>query len=502
NNWVKQGFDLHRSKEEYEKCLFCQKSLEDGFLESLTKHFSKDYEELQNKITDFISKLNKLKKEKLPEINSNISSELQSNYVVKAKALNGIIDSHNQWINDAVEKLQEKYQNTLTVVQALKKTENFKKAYDTALKELNSVINSHNSQVDNHDAVVKSTKEKLEYHLIAVAIEEQDYAKIKKNLENSINNLEIEKQKLEKIKEKIDDLEKKTSNIGKAVQEINKHLEEFFGRKEIQLKLDEGNLGYFIEKDGHFAQNLSEGEKTAIAFSYFIAKTLERDFKVTDGIIFIDDPISSFDSNFIYHCFSVIKNHFKDAGQLFISTHNFELLNLVKEWYSRKNSKAKSKGKNEICEFYMLENVIENGKRHASIIPLEETLRNFKSEYHYLFYLLCRFSDKAVPEYADYYTIGNVARRFLEIFANFKIPTTGDLSSKIGELGIDTSRISETEQDKVYKLIQEFSHGMDPTSTIEHKDKRESREAIRILLNMVRESDPKHFELLQKNIPS
>ena len=255
-----------------------------------------------------------------------------------------------------------------------------------------------------------------------------------------------------------------------------------------------------IKRDNEIATNLSEGEKTAIAFSYFITKVQEKDFKVKDGIIFIDDPISSFDSNFIYHCFSVIRNHFKNSKQLFISTHNFELLNLVKEWFRNKNYQAKKKGKDEVCGFYMIENTLEHNKRHAYLKPMEETLKNFKSEYHYLFFLLNRFDEKDVPEYADFYTIGNIARRFLEIFTNFKIPTTGDLSSKIGQLS--TQAVTDTEKDKVYKLIQEFSHGSDPTSTIEHKDKRESKDAINILLKIVEESDPKHFELLKKNLTS
>ena len=101
-------------------------------------------------------------------------------------------------------------------------------------------------------------------------------------------------------------LEQKTSNIGKAIQKINKHLKEFFGREEIKLELDGDKNGYIIKRDGKIAKNLSEGEKTAIAFSYFVVKVEEKEFKIKDGIIFIDDPISSFDSNFIYHTFSLI----------------------------------------------------------------------------------------------------------------------------------------------------------------------------------------------------
>ncbi len=64
--------------------------------------------------------------------------------------------------------------------------------------------------------------------------------------------------------------------------------------------------------------------------------------------------------------------------------------------------------------------------------------------------------------------IGNMARRFLEIFTIFKIPTTGDLASKASQL--DTPSINDTEKDKVYRLINEFSHETDPASAIQHKD--------------------------------
>ena len=62
--------------------------------------------------------------------------------------------------------------------------------------------------------------------------------------------------------------------------------------------------------------------------------------------------------------------------------------------------------------------------------------------------------------------------------------------------------LSRFKRSTAYKLVNEFSHNSDPTSTIEHKDKSESKDAIKILLNIVKESDPKHFEILEKNLVS
>jgi wobble nucleotide-excising tRNase len=496
SNWVKQGFDLHKQKEEVEKCLFCQKPLDDGFLKSLSKHFSKDYENLQSNITIFVTELENLKKEKYTEKNSDLYSDLLSKYQQEAKNINDVIDKLNKWINEATNKLQEKFKNPLSIINLPKKPENYESACNKIIDEFNMIIKRHNEKVNNHEREVETAKEKLEHHLISIAICDQNYKQIKLDSNDSIEKERKAKEKLQSNENEIKTLERKTSNIGKALQKINKHLEEFFGRKEIQLELDAGKKGYIIKRDDLPASNLSEGEKTAIAFSYFIVKAQERDFNVKEGIIFIDDPISSFDINFIYHCFSIIKNHFKNTGQLFISTHNFELFNLVKEWYRGKNRRGRN---GDICEFYMIENSIIDNKRHSHLKQLEKTLRNFKSEYHFLFARLNNFLNNSSPEYADFYIIGNIARRFLEIFTNFKIPTTGDLFSKLGQL--DTKNISDTKKEKVYRLIQEFSHGSDPTSTIEHKDKSESQEAIKVLLDIVKESDSKHYELLEKSLP-
>lgn len=507
NKWAQHGFELHKNKNEKKKCLFCQNEFSEGFLDLLSKHFSNDYEKLQDDITSLIQGLVDLKKEKITEKNSELYADLQNGYKDIAKKLNSIVEELNGWIDEVTKKLNKKHDNPLSMAEAPKSPKDFKESYDKAIDELNSVITSHNSKVRNHEQEVKIAKEELEKHLIAVALKELDYPKIKADYDSDIETEKKAKNAIEENNKQILILEKETSNIGKAVQKINKHLEEFFGRKEIHLELDDSKKGYVIKRDDDTAHNLSKGEKNAIAFSYFVVKTQEKGFKTDEGIIVIDDPISSFDSNFIYHCFSLIKNHFKESEQLIISTHNFEFFNLVKDWFEQKNRKVESDNKkiaNELdkkptpCGFFMIENTVENEKRCASIVPLEETLRKFKSEYHFLFSRLNQFITAGSPNYADFYTIGNIARRFLEIYINFKIPTTGDLKSRVDQL--DTQTVSDTEKDKVYRLIQEFSHGLDPVSTIEHKDKSEIEGAIKVLLKMVEESDKKHFESLKSTL--
>ena len=518
NNWVKHGFDIHKTKNQFKKCLFCENDLDSNLFDSLAKHFSKDYEDLQSSIEFLINDLKKEKITAIPEKNFELYPDLRSAFEATAKRYNEIIKKQNRWLWDSEMWLGQKYKNPFNpdIPEMVDAPEDYTNLLNTIIDELNEIISKHNLRVENHNAEVVSAKEKLELHSIAVALSGQDYKKMGGEVKEAEKK---EKEALEAINKNNSDiakLEKETSNIGKAIIAINKHLEEFFGRKEMELALDGDNKGYMIKRDGKPAKNLSEGEKTAIAFSYFVVKVGEGDFDKSKGIIFIDDPISSFDSNFIYHCFSLINTHFKEVGQLFISTHNFQFFNLAKEWFINKNNhirkdneKAKSEGRDEKpipCEFFMVENFTESDVRKAKLVELDKTLRNYKSEYHFLFSLLNRFKDVDL-NYADFYTIGNVARRFFDIFADFKIPDSRNQKQKmeavvkeVNEGKTEDEKISDSDWNKAYKLVNEFSHNSDPTSTIEHKDKSESKDAINILLDIVKKSDPKHYEILVKNV--
>lgn len=515
NNWVQHGYNLHKLKSEQEKCLFCQNRLDDGFLTSLSKHFSTDYEQLQNSISSIKKILLSLKQELFPSTNDNLYPDLKANYILKIEELNTLIVEINLWIDSLIEKLDEKYNNPLAIIAINHTPQEFLTKYNQLIKKINKILSQHNSKLKDHSKEVSNAKEKLEVHCIAVALVAQDYNKLEVEVKEA-NDIENKaRATLTENKSKVTELEKQTSNIGTAIHKINNHLKEFFGRAEIKLELSSDGKGYIIQRDGMPARNLSEGEKTAIAFSYFVVKTEENQFKIKDIIIFIDDPISSFDSNSIHHCFSMIKNHFKDAKQLFISTHNFQFFNLVKKWLRKKNEDIErsnkeitgNKQKKIPCNFYMIRSVIKQEQRIAKLLKLDETLEKYRSEYNYLFSILNRFTSKEDYGYDDLYTISNVARRFFDVFADFKIPapdsyTPWDKLLKIVKeinKGKVVDQVSTDEQEKLFGLINGYSHNDDPLSAVEHIDRTECVNAINILLKIIQSSDPIHYSHLTNN---
>lgn len=506
NNWVKTGLGIHESKQEKSKCLFCQNNIQDGFWDLLKKHFSKDYEDLLSKVRNAGTELKKLNPQKIAKENKDLYPEAQLGYLAAVKSLNETVDKIEVWVKIATDKIEAKQKDLFAVIDSIATPDDLLKAYNDGIAEANVAVAEHNKKTDGHNDQVKGAKEKVENHLLAEALETSDYAQMRKDVEDAATAYTSALTAKNANLTEINTLQQKTSDTGKAVTRINEYLEQFFGQKEIQLDpadVDSGK-GYVLKRANGIAKNLSEGEKTAIAFSYFITKTAEKEFKLKESIIFIDDPISSLDSNFIYYCFSLIKNHFEDSCQLFISTHNFEFFGLVKEWFMEKNPKRWEKDKTtgvnkpDVSSFYMLDTEEDGNGRVSCLKELDNTLKKYKSEYHYLFFLLNEFVDTPDSDYKKYYIIGNIARRFFEIFSNFKIPTTGNPKSKLDQL--QTPSVTATEKDKVYKLINEFSHAADPTRALQHNDKTEAKEAVKTLLKIVEENDPTHFDILKREV--
>ncbi len=500
NRWVRDGFRLQQERDESERCPYCEQRLDIGFMERLMQHFSDDYEALERDARRCLDAIkNLVPADLLADV--DLYPEFVESYRKLAKSHTDLVTELKDWIKNWSTKLQARLDNPMTPLDALADPPvDYRERYDTLVDQLNIVIGEHNSRVSNHADEVSDKKRLLTNHIISEAMRTQKYDEMQVALRDTKARETAAVTTLDEHRKRVDELKRTASNIGAAIDKINGHLEGFFGGDEIILELDTQARGYLIKRDGRTADNLSEGEKTAIAFSYFVAKTQERNFLVRDGIIVIDDPISSFDSNYIYHCFALIRRHFKTAGQLFILTHNFELFNLTKSWFNRRNNRSRTDGESEsLCSFYTIETELIDNERIAHIVSMDETLRDYNSEYQYLFARLIQFSGDSTPNYADLYTISNIARRFLEIYAGFKIPNRGDLRSKVKQL--PTTKITDVQKEKVYRLVQEYSHANDPTCAVVHRDRCEALEAVRVLLAIVEESDSEHYRILKKGLP-
>lgn len=243
---------------------------------------------------------------------------------------------------------------------------------------------------------------------------------------------------------------------------------------------------------------MSEGEKTAIAFVYFLTKLKENDNKIENSLIVVDDPISSFDNNKLFSAYSCIKYEFDNCKQLFILTHDFNFFKLIRDWMQTKKSKKEDE-KGKYYSIYKVEPNIEKGIRIGNIKNAGKSL-NQTSEYDYVFDTVYKMKDDELSE-TDIFNCGNACRKLLEAFLSFKFPKQrGDILSLLEKAFPYEEEIQN--KNKVYKFINAYSHlNVIESSEISDIDTllAASKGVVKIILDKIKELDEEHFKAMVHN---
>jgi len=484
-SWVEKGIEIHNFYNS-QKCEFCNQDLPKSRLEELEKHFSDEFIKLKEKIQSAIEWLPlQTVSYEVFENEIDIYPEYQEEFKEIKKNIKISIDSINNLFDSWLKSLKEKKDNPFKIIKNITNIDSKElQQYNSLISRLINLVQKHNYKTENFEKESKVLKSKLELHYTTTLYHDFDVKKKSKAIidnESKWNELNKEKTSLEND---IKILEARLSDEAFGAKEFNEKLHRFLGRDNIYLEFDKDLKGYKIIRDGIQASNLSEGERTAISFVYFITKIKENENKVEDSIIVVDDPISSFDSNNLFSSYSFLKNECGTAKQLFIITHNFAYFKLIRDWFDPTKDRRTS--------IYTIEASSISGIRQSNIINAKSSLTKYQSEYQYIFSRLYQYKDNGVINIDNAYLIGNLSRKLLEAFFSFKFPRKRNNFRELMDFGIEDKELLE----KVYKFINKYSHNQN----IEFYDSSddnilsESTNIVNdILENIIKKIDENHY---------
>ncbi len=283
----------------------------------------------------------------------------------------------------------------------------------------------------------------------------------------------------------------------KGREVINDCIEGLLGSDSIQIAVvkEEDEERFQLVRGVEPALHLSEGEKTAIAFAYFLTKLQELK-ELSDAIIYIDDPISSLDSNHIFQMAAIIKATFfyqDEPGksewltrckQIFVSTHNFEFFSLLRELpMSKKNT-----------SYYMVKRLTSTA---STFNNLPDSILKYSSEYHYLFSVLYDFHnapDKTNLEVL--LSLPNAIRRFVELYTYSRCPDYVDVSVDRRAERIFGAKVSK----RILKVLHTFSHSNNIERIATNSDLISDIEnAVNDLISEL-EKDEMHYNALKESV--
>ncbi|EMC8460721.1 AAA family ATPase [Vibrio alginolyticus] len=492
--WVSTGMAL-REEHQSDECHFCGSKIDESRLTSLNNHFSNEFKLLKQEIADATKYCLDLPELTLPGVES-FFDEFQAEYKEAVKPLGAVVDDINKIVDNWRQCLAKKSNDPFDVSQKIEPVNvELIDKYNKVILDISDCVKKHNDKSGNFKAVTTQHKKALELHYAADEIIEFDYSKKVKDRKAANDSVLKLSGEITKIKEEIQRLEAELSNESIAVDAFNAELAKFIGRTELTLKFDAKQKGYRISRNGSDkqAQNLSEGEKTAIAFVYFATKLEEHDNDIKDTIVVIDDPVSSFDSNHLFHSYSFLKKHCEQSKQLFVMTHNFSYFKLVRDWMLKKN-KMRRQPPVIKAKAYTIESKCE-GVRQSKLVNAGGSLTDYNSEYHYLFFKLYSLKDKAELNLDEVYLCANLSRKLLESFLCFKFPKKRSDFRQLVDDGVrHYPAIKPEDVEKVYRFINKYSHNQE----IELEDNAdnllgESPAILNIILEMIKTIDEAHY---------
>ena len=482
NVWVEQGLGLHK-RYAAQSCLFCDQPLPSQRLKRLEAHFSEAY----RRVTEEVQKLEEQVRGELESIKGVTLPDPDLLYPDLRETYAGA----RSYFYTAQEQCLEKFERLLEVL-AEKRKNPFQDLGatvppfgldDEAVIEVNAVLRRHNELVERHEEEVRSARDRLKQHIIADRIER--YRELKSKFDEAANVVEGLKQAAATLEARRKELEEALLEHARAAEELNRELASYLGHSELRFEVE--RTGYRIVRNGERARALSEGEKTAIAFLYFLKSLQDRDFDVRKGIVVIDDPVSSLDANALYYAFGFMKSRVREAGQLFVLTHNFLFFRQVKNWF--KHVERRNKGD---CGYYMIVVQDDGSRRNSRLAKLDRLLEDYETEYHYLFALVYRASHLGDEnrDLQQYYYLPNVIRRLLEAFIEFKVPGKGSpLRERLDELPFDSAK-----KERIRRFCDTHSH----SRVIDEPEQDpvilgEARAVAQDVMELIREADEDHF---------
>jgi len=512
--WVRRGIDKHKGLRD--SCGFCGNPINETLWEKLDAHFSKESEELRKEIKLKIDKLEQSKvnlSEFFALLKEDFYSNLHSEFDTLQKQWNSVTKSYIKSIDILISELSEREKDIFKAREITTISDVSETIFET-IKAINILIKEHSNKSstlksDQNKARIKLIYSEIAKFLTVINYQDKVLTIEKLEAEEVIAKKAYEEinTKAELLKEEKRTLEAQSKDESKGAELVNQHLTHFFGHSELKLRAEGNspNILFRIVRENEYANNLSEGECSLISFCYFIAKMedeLKDELNSDKLIIYIDDPISSLDSNHIFFMFSLIESIIakpKKYCQLFISTHNLDFLKYLKQLtFPTYKPQPNSKEKQDKNQF-----LIERKSKSSSTLKLSpEYLKKYITEFNYLFYQIyaCSTADLQNIEHNFQYNFGNNMRKFLEAFLFFKYPSNKMSFDQRIKKYFDNDEIAFN---LVKRVINEFSHLEDNFDrSIEPIDINVIQSVSNAVMGKMEATDKDQFDALKESIES
>lgn len=497
-NWIKHGVDIHG--ENPEKCVFCGNSIDSDLIQNLKLAFSDELSSLENELAlqnnRIKSEIQKL--DSIPSINKeDYFNDSAADIRNINKDIRNVISDRKEALKTLESKIFEKQRDIFSKIEI---NDLNWSDFSEIQVQIDSLYDDTIEQIEQFEDRKTKSIDFLRRYYIVKEFPISEFTKLSNEvdkLEEDINEKSEEQRKLKEEKEQFEqdivELESSLKSESEAVKRINMILQNSLAHSEISLGSvdDEEGIYFEVSRNKERAYNLSEGEKSLIAFAYYIARLESLSVEEKEKtILFIDDPISSLDENNIFYIYNLIFRLLekKEFLQYFLSTHNLDFLKYTNRFPGKNNK-----------DYYLIEKIkeAENTPSRSYIKKLPKYLSNKVTEFVFLFEQIYRVATEQENDnnFSVFYNFPNNGRKFIETLLYFKYP---DYKTKNDDK--INSYFGNENAAFIQRINNEYSHGEDRFDRTRNPiNTSEFIHDARIILSTLYQNDPEQFKSFLNN---
>ncbi|GAA8873351.1 AAA family ATPase [Helicobacter pylori] len=469
--FIEKGIELQKEMPN-NKCPFCAQEITNNIIQDYTNYFNKSIEQFKQDSLEVSGTLKKILEQ------WNIKEILQS-FERFEPFMKKDFSTNKESLKNALEQIKvllEKLQKEVGKKGGVKNEKEFQKIdkklsenYEKLQKCVNETRNILNQKKEQKEKLEKLKTDLKEARIKKAKHDSYDWQKSKERAKRKLSILNREYERLNCLLEKIDKKLKELYNQKRPdIETINNYL------KALNLPKYSLDKDYRIVLNSDALENseakiiLSDGEKTTLAFAYFLAR-LKLFYKKEDLknlVVVIDDPISSLDEQRIYNTTCLVAkinqelareklSNKEDKAQVFVLTHNHTFMACL----------IKMVGKH--ARYFQL----ERHQGQLKIVCKDEVKGYFDTFYLLLFKEVYAFAkkEKVQDDFNEAINYGNKIRILLESFLkiNFIDSFLGEKSA-FGEDKI--KKLIETADGEVKLNFSKLPFSENEHSIIENKD--------------------------------
>ncbi|AEN18832.1 AAA family ATPase [Helicobacter pylori] len=473
--FIEKGIELQKKMPD-NACPFCTQEITNNIIQAYTSYFNKRIEQFNQDSLEVSGALKKILEQ------WNIKEILQS-FERFEPFMKKDFSTNKKSLENALEQIKvllEKLQKEVGKKEGVKNEKEFQ---ETDKKLLENYENLQKCVNETRNILNQKKEQKKKLKKLKTELKE---ARIKKAKHDSYDS---QKSK-EEAKRKLSILNRKHERLNCLLEKIDNKLKELYDQKRPDIEIINNYLKalnlpkYSLDKDYRIVLNsdalenseakiiLSDGEKTTLAFAYFLArlKSFYKKEDLKNLVVVIDDPISSLDEQRIYNTTCLVakinqelareklsENEGKVQAQVFVLTHNHtfmaRLISMV--------------GVGKHVRYFQL----ERHQGQLKIVCKDKVKGYFDTFYLLLFKEVYVFAKKETvqDDFNEAINYGNKIRILLESFLkiNFIDSFLGE-NSVFGECKI--KKLIETADGEVALDFSKLPLNKDNNCNIENKD--------------------------------